>query len=384
VLDGEREALATRHDTLYMRLLIFSGHTMLHRSAAALATAFHAARRGQRVLLASAGPSHLIGALLGQNLSSRPLELEANLAAIEIDPTEEISARWELLRPALRNGLTSRLRDISSDELPSFPGMDAISALIVGERARETGNFDLLVLDGPTPDSLIRGLALSDATRWLLRLVFGLDRGPGRSRTSQDAALIPSALISTSTVAPLQDLRAEFEGYRARLDASTGTRVRLVTSPEELRLPTIQSDLSILGLYGLAVDELIVPGEPTDVSFETRQIFGHEGGHARPTLRIEPLFSTPTDRDAWALRGAILYRDGDINTPPAHTTTTAERELRLAIPFLNAKALDIAVANEEVVVRLGQVRRHMLLSGLSEGGRLRARVEGEVLRLWVE
>jgi hypothetical protein len=46
--------------------------------------------------------------------------------------------------------------------------------------------------------------------------------------------------------------------------------------------------------------------------------------------------------------------------------------------------LDIAVANEEVVIRLGQLRRHVLLPGLSEGGRLRARVEGETLRLWVE
>jgi anion-transporting ArsA/GET3 family ATPase len=366
-----------------MRLLIFSGHTMLQRSAAALATACHAARRGQRVLLASTGPSHLIGALLGQNLSSRPLELEPNLAAIEISPLDELGARWEQIRPTLRSGLTARLRDITSDEIPSFPGMDAISALLVGERARQTGSFDLLVVDGPAPDSLIRGLALSDAMRWLLRIVFGLDRGPGRSRTSQDAALIPSALIPASTFSPLQDLRAEFEEYRARLDAATGTRVRFVTSPEELRLPTLQSDLSTLGLYGIAVDELVVPANSAEVSLETRQIFGPEAGNARPKLRIDPISATPADRDAWALRGAALYHDGDINAPEARTPA-AERELRLGIPFLNAKALDIAVANEEVVVRLGQIRRHVLLPGLSEGGKLRARVEGEILRLWVE
>ncbi|MEI7644134.1 MAG: ArsA-related P-loop ATPase [Chloroflexales bacterium] len=366
-----------------MRLLIFSGHTMLQRSAAAIATACHAARRGQRVLLASTGPSHLIGALLGQNLSSRPLELEPNLAALEISPIDEIGARWDQLRPALRNGLVSRLHDISSDELPSFPGMDAISALIVSERARQTGHFDLLVVDGPAPDSLFRGLALCDAARWLLRVTFGLDRGPGRSRTSQDAALIPSALIPTSTIAPLQDLRTEFEEYRARLDAAAGARVRFVTSPEELRLSPLRSDLSTFGLYGVGVDELVVPAEPAEVSFETRQIFGHEGGHARPALRIEPLATTPADRDTWALRGAILYRDGDINVPPAHVHVV-ERELRLAIPFLNAKALDIAVANEEVMVRLDQIRRHIILPGLSEGGKLRARVEGEILRLWVE
>jgi hypothetical protein len=138
-----------------------------------------------------------------------------------------------------------------------------------------------------------------------------------------------------------------------------------------------------LGLYGIAVDELVVPANPAEVSLETRQIFSSEAGNARPKLRIDPIIATPADRDTWALRGAALYHDGDANVPPARAPG-AERELRLGIPFLNAKALDIAVANEEVVVRLGQIRRHVLLPGLSEGGRLRARVEGEILRLWVE
>ncbi|MBX0330796.1 ATPase [Oscillochloris sp. ZM17-4] len=366
-----------------MRLLIFSGHTMLQRSAAALATACHAARRGQRVLLASFGPSHLIGALLGQNLGPRPLELEPNLAALEIGPLDELGSRWDLLRPTLRSGLAARLRDITSDELPSFPGMDAISTLMVAERARQTGRFDLLIIDGPAPDDLIRGLALSDTMRWLLRLVFGLDRGPGRSRTSQDAAIVPGAIIPSSTTAPLQDLRVEFEEYRNRFDASTGARVRLVMSPEELHLPPVRDNLVALGLYGIAVDEIIVPAEPADVSLETRHTFGPEGGPARPTLHISPLPTSPTDRDTWALRGAAFYRDGDIGTPAPHPHG-AEREVRLSIPFLDAKALDIAVANEEVAVRIGQLRRHLLLPGLIEGGRLRARVEGEVLRLWVE
>jgi len=366
-----------------MRLLIFSSHTMIQQSAAALATACHAARRGQRVLLASTGPSHLIGALLGQNLGPRPLELEPNLAAMELGPIDEISERWDNLRPSFRSGLASRLRDITSDELPTFPGIDAVSMLLVAERARQTERFDLLVLDGPAPDVLAHSLALSDSMRWLLRLVFGLDRGPGRSRTSQESALIPMALIPPSTAAPLQDLRAVFEEYRARLDASTGARVRLVVSPSELHLPPLRNDLVALGLYGMGVDEVMVPGEPVEVGSEIRQFFGHEGGPTRPILHISPLPTSPADRDTWALRGAALYHDRDIGVPPAHAHGT-EREVRLVIPFLDAKAIDIAVANEEVVVRLGQLRRHVLLPGLSEGGRLRARVEGETLRLWVE
>jgi arsenite/tail-anchored protein-transporting ATPase len=366
-----------------MQLLIFSGHTMIQQSAAALATAMHAARRGQRVLLVSTGPNHLAGALLGQNLGPHPLELEPNLFAVEIGPLDEIGGRWEQMRPNLRSGLTARLRDIGSDEIPCFPGIDAVSALLVVARAIQSGNYDVLIVDGPSPDSLVRALAFSDAMRWLLRLVFGLDRGPGRSRTSQETAIIPSALIPPSTTAPLQDLRAEFEEHRAQLNASTGARVRLVASPDELRLPPLRNDLIALGLYGAAIDRIIVPAEPSDVSFELRHLFSHEAGQFRPSLHFGPLPTSPADRDTWALRGAALYRDGDIGTPTPFPQV-GERELRLGIPFLDARALDIAMANEEVVIRLGQLRRHVLLPGLSEGGRLRARVEGEALHLWVE
>ena len=56
-----------------MRLLIIVGADRRLRSAAALATAIHAARGGRRVLVASTGPDHLLGALLGQQLGPRPL-----------------------------------------------------------------------------------------------------------------------------------------------------------------------------------------------------------------------------------------------------------------------------------------------------------------------
>jgi hypothetical protein len=99
---------------------------------------------------------------------------------------------------------------------------------------------------------------------------------------------------------------------------------------------------------------------------------------------VAPLPTTPANRDAWALRGAACYSDGPVLGPAGTTATIGEREVRLAIPFLDPAGLDIAVASEEVVVRLGQQRRHLLLPGLVEGGRLRARVEGEILRLWID
>lgn len=368
-----------------MRLLVYAGFSQLTQSAAAIATACHAARRGKRVLLASVGPAHLAGALLGQSLGPRPLELEPNLAAMEISPIDEIGARWDEVRPSLRSGLAARLREIGPEELPTFPGMDAIGGLLVAEKARQTGRFDLVILDGPAPDALLRALALPDVLRWITRLIFGLDRGPGRSRSSQDTALVPTSLLPSTTVGPLQELRVELEEQRARLDGATGARVRLVVAPEELLLPPLRSALTGLGLYGMAVDEVLVAGEPAAVGAEARREFSHETSRARPALRIGPLPAAPANRDTWALRGAAMFHDGEVLAPAAPQQAGGERELRLAVPFLDPRLLDIALASEEVVVQLGPLRRHVLLPGLAGGGRLRAKVDpDEILRLWVE
>ncbi|RRR73327.1 MAG: ATPase [Candidatus Viridilinea halotolerans] len=369
-----------------MNLLIFSGFNQILQSAAALASACHAARRGQRVLLVSVGPAHLTGALLGQNLGPRPLELESHLAAVEVDPLDEIGSRWDEVRPSLRSGITARLRDLAPEELPSFPGMDAIAGLLVAEKARHSGHFDLVILDGPLAEGLVRAVSLPDVLRWFTRLIVGIDRGPGRSRSSQDAAMIPAALLPPSAFAPLQDLRVELEAQRARIDAATGSRVRLVVTPEELSMPGVPISLTSLGLYGMAVDEVIVAGDLGKVSEASRETFSPEASSVRPRLRVGPVATEIANRDAWALRGAELYHDGEVFDPNlTKHPPTGEREMKLYIPFLDPKTLDIALSSEEVVVQLGPLRRHVLLPGIVTGGRLRAKVEpAEVLRLWVE
>lgn len=369
-----------------MKLLAFSGFDQNEQSAAAVASACHAARRGERVLLASVGPAHLIGTLLGESLGPRPLELESHLAAMEINPVDEVGARWDDVRPTLRSGIAARLRDIGPEELPSFPGMDAIGGILVAEKARATGRFDTVILDGPNPDSLMRALTLPDLMRWFTRLIFGIDRGPGRSRVSQEQAIIPSALFPPSTIAPLQDLRIYLEEQRASIEAETGARARLVVTPTELAMEHVRTTLTGLGLYGIAVDEILVVGERTEVGEEPHREFSPEMSRARPSLRISPLPTSPANRDTWALRGAALYNDGEVFDPAASARPgPGQGEVKLYIPFLEAKTLDIALASEEVVVRLGPLRRHILLPGIVSGGRLRAKVDpDEVLRFWVE
>ncbi len=369
-----------------MRLLIISGEGNTLQSAAALATACYAAQTGLRVLLASAGPTHRIGELMGQKLGTRPLEIDAHLAAMEACAVDELGERWEELQPLFQSGVMGWLRDISSDELPSFPGMDTIAAMLIVDRAAKTKQFDLVVLDGPTTDNLLRAITLPDTLRWLVRLLFGIDRGTGRSRSSEASALLPVAILPSGTSAPLQDLRVVLEQYRERLYASSGTRVRLALTTEELDLPSLYQSLSGLGLYGAEVDTLLVHGNGRELNPKVVEVFTPRPNAFRPDLLLESIPVTQTERTGWAERGEQLYarRESGLALPEISEPETSQHACFLHIPFLDPHRLDIAVANEEVIVRIDQFRRHLLLPGLVGGGRLRAKVEGETLRLWVE
>ncbi|MCG8347648.1 MAG: ATPase [Chloroflexales bacterium] len=369
-----------------MRILLIAGQGTSLQTAAALSTACHAAQTGLRVLIVGIGPSHRLGALIGRSLGSHPLELEPNLAAMETASIDEIGQHWDAFRPGLRGGLAGRLREIGSDDLPSFPGMDEFSALLIANRAISSKRFDLAVFDGPAIDNLLRVLALPDTIRWVVRLIFGLDRGSGRSRSSQEMALIPAAIIAPNSVAPLQEMRILLEEQRAKIDVTSGSRVRLVFDAEDIILPSLRNVLSGLGLYGLKVDTILVRGEESAIDAETRKQFGTEITDMRPPLLVDELAQSPTSLSGWAERGAALYgkRDQGLAWPPEQTPATNQAELRLSIPFLDGRNLDIAVINEEVVVRMGQFRRHVLLPGLVSGGKLRARVDCDTLRLWVE
>ncbi|NJP06000.1 MAG: ATPase [Chloroflexaceae bacterium] len=369
-----------------MQIVLISSHSKMLQCASALATACHAAASGLRVLLVSVGPTHMLGELLQQELGPRPKELDQNLAAMELVALDEIGQRWDTLRQGGRGGMPSNVRDVKSDELPTFSGMDLIALEMVADRAQQSGRFDLAIFDGPSTDSLLGEVIVSDMLRWLVRMIFGLDRGPGKSRKSQEMALLPTSLIPANTIGIglLQDLRTALDRTRDRvLDSTSGTRVRLAVHAEELALTSVRQAMNGLGLFGFHVDMVLACGAADELDADTKTMF-------EPWLTLSPMTLSPTNQQGWAERGKALYANHSqgLSINPTETSQAIKpleerREVTLHIPFLKPDALDILLSNEEIIVRLDQFRRNLLLPGIVEGGKLRAKVEGKTLRLWM-
>jgi arsenite/tail-anchored protein-transporting ATPase len=356
-----------------MRTILLLGHGGKAQAEVALATAYRAATLGRRTLLASSGPHHRIGTLLGRKLTAKATELLPNLYATEAAPLGELDRQWAELARDARGLLASRLRDIRGDELPLIPGIDELAGTLGVERIRKAGKFDLVVVDGPPLTQLLRTLSLPDGLRWAVRQLIGLDRGPGRSRASQEAALLPAGLVPQTISEPLQNLRVYLEEQRALFEPGNGTVVRVVLPAEDLELPATRQSIGGLGLYGLSLDAIIASG--------VQQAPGEVAALFAP----RPLLAWTAGEGDWAERGAQLYGEQRPDAPLVELSdSAAQGELAIRIPYLEAGGVQIADTGDEAIVQYGPYRRHMLLPAALRGLGLRARVEGELLRLYGE
>lgn len=371
-----------------MQTVIFTGPAGITALAAA-ATAAATAARGIGTLLASIGPAQNLGALVGGPASSAPRSIAPNLDLLAIDAGSELIAGWGELRARnTRPGPT-----INGDELPLLPGSDLLLGV---SRLRRLGNsYEVACVDAGPPDSLLRTLAVPDAFRWSLRLLLGLDRGPGRSSASVARALLPTAFIPPDWTGGIQDARAQLERLRDELVEPRQTRVRYVLRPDRVGLEEARLALPALQLFGLAVEQLVVgpllPGElsgfgldelmreQASVVDEAAQLWA-----PRALLRLEA-GATPGSPEDLAVLGAELYGDvlplpGPAPISPVRLSGAPAPQVALDLPGLPREALGLTMSGDELIVRIGPFRRHLLLpEGLRGLASIRATRQGETL-----
>lgn len=374
-----------------MRILIFTGNSGLAMTLAAAATASVAAQMGRRTLLLSTGPSHNIGSLLHLPIATEPQPAAPRLDVWALDVLDHLGRFWEQARAQMPSGLNVPL---SGDELPLVPGLDLFLAL---ERLRQppVTSYDLVVVDAGSHDTLLRTLAAPDSFRWGLRLLFGLDRGPGRSSASIGRALVPTALLPFEWVSRVQDARVQLEQARDAILDARRTTARYVLRPDPIALQDALVALPALHLHGLAVDAVVVgPLLPSDVadgrlaavgSLEQEVLAMVEHTWApRPVLRLP--HSQPVDGIAGIHQlGEMLYA----GAPPESISSAVvpieyydgvDPFVSINLPGLPREALGLTLSGDELIVRVGPYRRHLLLPDSLRGtSNIRASREGDRL-----
>lgn len=369
-------------------ILIFAGSAGGATATAAAATAATAAAAGCRALIASIGPSHNIGALAGVAHAGSPQPVGPGLDLWALDALEDLGAAWAALR---QRSASLSGSSVSGEELPIIPGSDLF--LAVARLRRLEADYDLICVDAGHHDGLLRALGVPDTFRWSLRLLLGLDREPGRSSSSLARAMIPTALLPFEWVGQVQDARVQLERLRDETVAPARAQVRFVLRPDRAGLAEARTALPALQLFGLAVEQLIVgPLLPEGVPAlgpliaEQRQVLADAAAAwGELPLRRLRAAATPGDAAGLAAIGAAIYADEDLlpgppGPPPLRLAGPPEPQVAIDLPGLDRESLGLTLNGDELIVRVGPYRRHILLpEGLRSGVPIRAARQGETL-----
>ena len=367
-------------------IVVFTGSAGPGIATAAAASALHSAALGQRTLLISLGTAASLAALIGASVGSAiPSEIAPGCDALALDGLAELAAAWER---NLRQ-LPALVADIAGDELPLLPGLEMVFGLL---RLRDLApRYESVILEAGPYDMLLRALAAPDGLRWAVRLLFGLDRGPGRSSASLGRALLPTSFIPAETIGGVQDARVRAEQLRDLLIAPGAAAACFVLRPDRPALEEARVAIPAIQLHGLAVASIasgpLLPGAlaatPLAAHVDTQSQLLHDMvaiWPARP-LGTFDLHPSPGGHEALVRVGAQL---GALTGAPAASPITAEwgdaPALAIELPGLPKQALQLTLSGDELIVRVGGFRRHILLPERLRGvSDIKATREGEYL-----
>jgi arsenite-transporting ATPase len=382
-----------------VRLVLYTGKGGVGKTTTAAAAAVCAAERGQRTLVASADAAHSLGDVLERRLSSEPETVGPRLDAVEVDARSETARHWGRIQEYLVSMfLYQGIEGVVAEELALLPGAEEIVTLLAIERYADSGAYDLVIVDCAPTDAALRLATLPEVARGMLRVVL-----PALEALSGLAVPIARRLVKVPLPDPGVFEDAEelvyrrFVALQKRL-TDPGTSVRLVVTPERMVIDEARRLFTELALFEVPVDAVVMnrllPEEALEVEFfrDWRPLQEERRAEVEAAFAPLPVLTAPLQDDEvtglarLSRHGAQLFESVD----PAAVLCRAPRvryerdgtgyRALVPLPLSDAKGLDVAKVDDDLVVTAGLRRRAISLPrriaplSLSE-----ARLEGGTL-----
>ena len=343
-----------------MTIHFFTGASAADVALAAAALAQQYAAAGEATLLFSIGPAHYLPFDLVPGLEPHPHTPKLDLLAF--DALAATAAFWQ---PG-NERLPSQLRSLSADELPTLPASDTLLGFQrIGELRSRYAR--VVVAAGP-PEQLLQALALVDGLRWGVRLLVGLNQGPGANAASVANALVPTTLLPFDLSSGAQALRLRAEQARAELLDARHSNAVFVLPASAAALREARLAVPALHLHGLRVGALLVsqPPEANDALInQVREIWPN-----CPVLGFDP----------GSALAAQLAPALNTSVPPIAFAYQGQPAVTIDLAGMPSGALKLTISGDELILRIGPFRRHLLLpDGLRGITQVRATREGDLL-----
>jgi arsenite-transporting ATPase len=361
------------------RILLYTGKGGVGKTSVAAATALRCADLGRRTLVISTDAAHSLADCLDLPLGPEPVQVADRLWGQEIDVLHQMEKYWRTVQQYLAALLAWKGIDgLLAEEASVLPGMDELAALLQIVKVYDDGEHDVIIVDCAPTGETLRLLSLPEAARWYLERVLPLQRavvqvaGP-LLRTVADLP-VPDRQVFDA----IEQLMRELDRMHTLLTDAEITSVRLVVNPERMVVKEAQRTYTYLNLYGYSTDLVIsnrvLPQQATGGYFAAwRDIQERHGqlieeAFAPLPIRRVPMFEQEVVGLAMLRRMAeAIYGEED----PAAVYYRGSRQrveqtedgyrLRLPLPLADRSSLQLTQVGEELVVRLGNQKRSIIL-----------------------
>ena len=367
------------------RVVLVSGKGGVGKTTVAAATAALAAKRGERALALSLDRAHNLGDVLGAKLGPEPVRVAERLWALEADPQAELRRHWRAL-----SGYLSRLLEylglggVEADEVAVFPGLEELLVLSRVTEIVESKEYDLVVVDlAPTASSLrllafpeLMAGTLGKLVKWERRFMHLLRPAAKRA--------MKMPLPEDEAYEALDQLASRLARLKTLLTDGERTVVRLVSIPERIVVEETRSAFTLLSLFGLSVDAVVLnrvlPDElATGYLGAWTKIQAREMQRSRelfadvPILTLRFQASEVSGAAALASVADELYGDRDPSrpfrvAPPLRFRRDRGRtRIEVSLPHAAAGSIDLKQRDDDLILTIGGWRRQLALPASLHG-----------------
>jgi arsenite-transporting ATPase len=367
------------------RVVLVSGKGGVGKTTVAAATATLAAAQGQRALVLSLDRAHNLGDVLGEALGPDPARVAGGFWAVEADPQAELRRAWDALSGYLARLLEHLgLGGVEADEVAIFPGLEELLLLSRLTELVESSDYDVVVVDlAPTASSL-RLLGFPELMAGAFGKLVQWDRRVLRLLRPAMKRALKMPVPEDDAYAALDLLAARLARLKALLTDPARTVVRLVSIPERVVVEETRSAFTLLSLFGLSVDAVVLNRVLPD-ELARGYLAAWTRIQARERARAGELFAdvpilelrfqaTEVSGHAALTRVAHeIYGDRDPSRPfrvepPLRLRRERGRtRIELRLPHAAAGSVDLKQRGDELILTIGGWRRRLALPASLRG-----------------